>query len=76
MNTVTNTHSEAANYEFTTLTSVPGNLIYQGVAIQLLDLPGIVEGASEGKGRGRQVVAVAKTAELILMVLDATKSHV
>ncbi|KAG8941084.1 Developmentally-regulated GTP-binding protein 2, partial [Tulasnella sp. 408] len=40
----------------------------------LLDLPGIVEGASQGRGRGRQVVAVAKTADVILVMLDATKS--
>lgn len=37
-------------------------------------MPGIIEGASQGKGRGRQVIAVAKTADLILMMLDATKS--
>ena len=30
---------------------------YSGARIQLLDLPGIVEGASQGRGRGRQVVA-------------------
>lgn len=30
---------------------------YNGAKIQLLDLPGIVEGAHEGKGRGRQVHA-------------------
>ena len=40
-----------------------------------LDLPWIIEGASEGKGRGRQVIAVAKSSDLILMVLDATKSE-
>lgn len=39
-----------------------------------MDLPGIIEGAAQGKGRGRQVIAVAKTADLILMMLDATKS--
>lgn len=38
-----------------------------------MDLPGIIEGASEGKGRGRQVISAAKTADLIMMVLDATK---
>lgn len=38
---------------------------------QLLDLPGIIEGASHGKGRGREVIAVAKSADMILMVLDA-----
>ncbi|KAJ3197010.1 Developmentally-regulated GTP-binding protein 2 [Irineochytrium annulatum] len=70
---VTGTTSEAASYEFTTLTCIPGKIHYNGAAIQLLDLPGIIEGASQGKGRGRQVIAVAKTADLILMMLDATK---
>ncbi|KAG8999509.1 Developmentally-regulated GTP-binding protein 2 [Tulasnella sp. JGI-2019a] len=74
LNKMTNTVSEAANYEFTTLTAIPGVMQYEGARVQLLDLPGIVEGASEGKGRGRQVVAVAKTADLIVMMLDATKS--
>ena len=37
-------------------------------------MPGIVEGASQGRGRGRQVVSTAKTADLILIMLDATKS--
>lgn len=48
---------------------------YQGARIQLLDLPGIVEGASQGRGRGRQVVSTAKTADLIIIMLDATKSE-
>ncbi|KAK0562906.1 Ribosome-interacting GTPase 2 [Tilletia horrida] len=71
---VTNTASEAAAYEFTTLTAIPGVIEYEGARIQLLDLPGIIEGAAQGKGRGRQVVSAAKTADLILMMLDATKS--
>jgi uncharacterized protein len=52
---LTGTQSEAAAYEFTTLTCIPGIIHYNGTKIQLLDLPGIIEGASEGKGRGRQV---------------------
>ncbi|NWI58486.1 DRG1 protein, partial [Calyptomena viridis] len=39
----------------------------------LLDLPGIIEGAKDGKGRGRQVIAVARTCNLILIVLDVLK---
>lgn len=70
---MTKTESVAAAYEFTTLTCIPGVIEYEGANIQLLDLPGIIEGASQGKGRGRQVIAVAKTADLILMMLDATK---
>ncbi|KAF7340020.1 hypothetical protein MVEN_01919800 [Mycena venus] len=71
----THTASEVASYEFTTLTAIPGVIEYKGARIQLLDLPGIVEGASQGRGRGRQVVSTAKTADLILIMLDATKSE-
>ncbi|BAE61951.1 unnamed protein product [Aspergillus oryzae RIB40] len=70
---ITKTKSEAAAYSFTTLTAIPGVLEYGGAEIQILDLPGIIEGAAEGKGRGRQVISAAKTSDLILMVLDATK---
>ncbi|KAG0723929.1 putative GTP-binding protein C02F5.3 [Chionoecetes opilio] len=55
LSTLTNTQSVAASYEFTTLTCIPGVIEYKGANIQLLDLPGIIEGASQGKGRGRQV---------------------
>ncbi|KAK4395078.1 Developmentally-regulated G-protein 2 [Sesamum angolense] len=72
---LTGTHSEAASYEFTTLTCIPGIIHYKDTKIQLLDLPGIIEGASEGKGRGRQVIAVAKSSDIVLMVLDASKSE-
>ena len=40
---------------------------------QLLDLPGIIEGAKDGKGRGRQVIAVARTCGLIFIILDVLK---
>lgn len=76
LSTLTRTESEAANYEFTTLTCIPGVIDYNGANIQLLDLPGIIEGAAQGKGRGRQVIAVARTADLVLMMLDATKPNV
>ena len=57
---ITKTKSETAAYSFTTLTAIPGVLEYGGAEIQILDLPGIIEGASEGKGRGRQVISAAK----------------
>lgn len=59
---LTETESLQAAYEFTTLTCIPGVIHHQGAKLQLLDLPGIIEGAAQGKGRGRQVVAVARTA--------------
>lgn len=46
---------------------------YRGARIQVLDLPGIIEGAADGRGRGRQVISTARTCNLILVVLDAAK---
>ncbi|KAL9094602.1 MAG: hypothetical protein Q9165_003161 [Trypethelium subeluteriae] len=74
MSKLTGQHSEAAAYEFTTLTTVPGQVVYNGAKIQMLDLPGIIQGAKDGKGRGRQVIAVAKTCHLIFIVLDVNKA--
>lgn len=65
--------SEVAAYEFTTLTCVPGQVQYKGSKFQLLDLPGIIEGAKDGKGRGRQVISTARTCSLIYIVLDVLK---
>uniref|UniRef100_A0A0G4FZP2 Developmentally-regulated GTP-binding protein 1 n=1 Tax=Chromera velia CCMP2878 TaxID=1169474 RepID=A0A0G4FZP2_9ALVE len=73
LNKLTGTFSEVAAYEFTTLTCVPGTFKYKGAKIQLLDLPGIIEGAKDGKGRGKQVIGVARTCSLILIVLDVMK---
>ncbi|GMI09793.1 hypothetical protein TrRE_jg12868, partial [Triparma retinervis] len=73
LSSITETKSEAAGYEFTTLTCIPGNLYHKGTRIQVLDLPGIIEGAASGKGRGKEVIAVARSADLVLMVLDAQK---
>ena len=38
-----------------------------------MDLPGIIEGAAGGRGRGRQVISTARTCNLILIVLDSAK---
>ena len=35
--------------------------------------PGIIGGAAQGVGRGRQVIAVARSADVVLMMLDATR---
>ena len=73
LTTLTGTKSEAAAYEFTTLTAIPGTMKYRGARIQILDLPGIIEGAATGKGRGRQVISAARTCDMIMIVLDAGK---
>ncbi len=73
MSKLTGVYSEVAAYEFTTLKAIPGVVKYNGANLQILDLPGIIEGAKDGKGRGKQVLAVAKTCSLIIICLDVTK---
>lgn len=70
---VTDTKSECAAYEFTTLTCIPGNLVINETKIQMLDLPGIIEGAASGKGRGKEVIAVARSSDIVMMVLDGAR---
>jgi len=73
LNKMTGVESEVASYEFTTLTCIPGILYHKGAKIQLLDLPGIIEGAKDGKGRGKQVISTAMSCSIILVVLDVMK---
>ena len=68
---LTSTESEAASYEFTTLTCIPGviNITTRRYNYWIArDYR-----RCQREGRGRQVIAVAKSSDLILMVLDAMK---
>ncbi|MBC7107914.1 MAG: GTP-binding protein [Methanomassiliicoccales archaeon] len=76
LNKLTNARSEIGDYHFTTLDVVPGMLYHRGAKIQILDLPGLIKDASKGKGRGREVLSVVRSADLILLLLDIYETQV
>jgi len=76
LNELTNAQSEVASYEFTTLDVVPGIMEYKNLKIQLVDLPGIIQGAASGKGHGKKILSMARAADLVLIVLDARNTQV
>jgi ribosome-interacting GTPase 1 len=70
LNALTNADSETGSYEFTTLDVYPGMLQYRGANIQLLDVPGLIEGAAGGRGGGQEVLSVVRTADLVIFMLS------
>ncbi len=75
LNAITNADSPVGAYEFTTLDVVPGLLEYKDAKIQILDVPGIVQGAASGRGRGREVLSVLQNADLALILVDTLRPN-
>jgi len=75
LNKLTGAKSEVADYDFTTLKPVPGILNYKGASIQIIDVPGVIEGAASGRGRGKEVISAVRVADLIIIVADVFNLH-
>lgn len=70
LNALTDAESKVGAYAFTTLSVVPGVMEYNSAKIQILDVPGIVRGASVGTGRGKEVLSVIRSADLVVFLID------
>jgi len=75
LNRLTDAESEVGSYHFTTLDVIPGILHHRGAKIQMLDLPGLIKDASKGKGRGREVLSVVRSADLIILIIDVFETN-
>jgi uncharacterized protein len=68
---LTNKKSKIGAYEFTTLDVVPGLLHHKFTNLQILDLPGIIDRASDNRGFGKKVLSVVRACDLVVFVIDA-----
>lgn len=73
LNKLTNAQSKVAEYAFTTVSVIPGMMFYKGAYIQIFDIPGIIEGASLGKGRGKEVISIARNSDLLIIMSDVQR---
>jgi small GTP-binding protein len=55
------------DYAFTTTRPVPAVIRAGGVLVQLVEIPGLIEGASEGRGGGRALLSVLRTADAMVL---------
>jgi len=60
------------DYAFTTTRPVPAVTRIRGVPVQLVEIPGLIEGATEDRGGGRALLGVLRGADALVLCQDAT----
>jgi GTP-binding protein len=76
LSVVSNARPEIADYEFTTLTPNLGVADIDDGSLLIADIPGLIEGASEGKGLGDAFLRHVERTAVLLHLIDAYTSDV
>lgn len=76
LSVVSNARPEIANYAFTTLTPNLGVADIDGQSLLIADIPGIIEGASRGKGLGLEFLRHIERTSVILHMIDVATEDV
>ena len=63
---------KTGDYAFTTLRPVPALTRLRGVLVQLVEIPGLIEGAHEDRGGGRALLGVLRGADAMVLCQDAS----
>lgn len=76
LSVVSNARPEIANYPFTTLTPNLGVVDVDGESMLLADIPGLIEGASQGKGLGDDFLRHVERTKVLLHLIDSYQDDV
>ena len=76
LSVVTNARPEIANYAFTTLTPNLGVADIDDGSLLIADIPGLIEGAAEGKGLGDQFLRHVERTAVLLHLVDAYSNDI
>src|SRR5499427_2547842 len=75
LNALSHVQIKIGDYAFTTVRPVPALTRIGGVLVQLVEIPGLISGASEGRGRGRALLGVLRGADAIVYCHDVNAPH-
>ena len=76
LSVVSNAKPDIANYPFTTITPNLGVVDTDNTALLVADIPGLIEGASKGKGLGDEFLRHISRCSVLLHLIDATNDDV
>lgn len=76
LSVVSNATPEIANYAFTTLTPNLGVADIDDTSLLIADIPGLIEGASEGKGLGDAFLRHVERTSVLLHLIDAYSNDI
>lgn len=74
--TVTNAKVEVSANPYTTREPVPGVMNYQDVQFQIIEAPALIEGSANGRAWGLQTLALARNADGLILMVDASQNPV
>lgn len=72
---LSNIQIKTGDYAFTTTRPVPALTRIRGVLVQLVEIPGLIEGAYADRGGGRALLGVLRGADGIVLCHDASRPH-